>query len=365
MIKVYRNHQTGAAIIVTMVALFAAMSLLVLTNVKHVSSQAKLIRNQTAYEETYEAAEAGLEMGIAYLYKHSDAIFSGLSNDASAYTTEEISKVAIGSNNSYSVQFSKPSDDSADIIQIASTASNTVEGTEITVTQLMQKKNSPFLSLSASLITKGNAALSGNVTISNSYQGYTILSGGTISLSGSASTSGLDGTQSNKKGLDADVQQDLTAFANSTDEEFFELITGQTQAKLLAKSDLVLTNIVSTSYSSILNSTTAEQIWINQLSGQASLTGNSTIGSKDKPKILVIDGDLKIAGNIEFYGVVYVLRDFINKGSGNLTIHGSMIVSGDMSSQGNPNIEYDADLLMKLGEANQFQKIPGGWSDMS
>lgn len=58
---------------------------------------------------------------------------------------------------------------------------------------------------------------------------------------------------------------------------------------------------------------------------------NAVIGTRNRPVVLIIEGDLRFQGNPTVYGIVYVTGDVA--GGGNPTIWGSMIVAGAV---GNP-----------------------------
>jgi len=77
--------------------------------------------------------------------------------------------------------------------------------------------------------------------------------------------------------------------------------------------------------------------------GDLNLGGNSVITAfSDEPAAVVVDGNLKIAGNVRIYGLVYVTGS-TNFAGGNVEIYGSLISARGVSDiKGNPRIEYVA-----------------------
>ena len=94
------------------------------------------------------------------------------------------------------------------------------------------------------------------------------------------------------------------------------------------------------------------------------------IGSREKPVILVIEGDFKINGSPTIYGLVYVMGK-LNISGGSPTVNGAMIVedkdgSTDPAVEGTGalNICFDPDLLYRDGPGEgETGMIPGTWRD--
>lgn len=98
-------------------------------------------------------------------------------------------------------------------------------------------------------------------------------------------------------------------------------------------------------------------IWVegnvNSLSG--------TIGSVDKPVILVVNGDLDLGSNANIYGLVYVRGNFTS--SGTPTIYGSLISQGTATGGSNLKIIYDPGVLAGSGQLGKAGKVQGSWKD--
>jgi Tfp pilus assembly protein PilX len=97
-------------------------------------------------------------------------------------------------------------------------------------------------------------------------------------------------------------------------------------------------------------------------SGSIATTMGVTIGSRDQPVVMIIDGNWSGSGNTTIYGVVYVRGniDF----AGNKTIYGAMLVEGAVEVTGSLDVIYDpavtgnAEAL--VGRAGM---LPGSWRD--
>src|SRR5699024_5887705 len=95
-----------------------------------------------------------------------------------------------------------------------------------------------------------------------------------------------------------------------------------------------------------------------------------TVGSKDDPKIIITNGDIKFDPDAIFYGVVYMLGDGAVIGdestddSKRATLYGTLIVDGDISVLNSVNIVYDQYVIRKAGfRAGGFAPLPGSWND--
>jgi len=87
-----------------------------------------------------------------------------------------------------------------------------------------------------------------------------------------------------------------------------------------------------------LPSTNLNQIWVD---GDLTLR-NGTIGSPDKPVIIVVDGDLNLAGNVIIWGVVYATNADFSAGTNK--IMGSLVTENNVEMKGNAAVYYNPDL---------------------
>lgn len=109
-------------------------------------------------------------------------------------------------------------------------------------------------------------------------------------------------------------------------------------------------------------------------SGIYYVTGDCDVGSIGSPTasvVLVVDGDVSVNGNANFYGMLFARSNDNTAsvaGSGNVKIFGSMIVEGDVDLHGNIDIVYDntaagSSCTTCLPPNAKFGKVSGSWLD--
>lgn len=118
------------------------------------------------------------------------------------------------------------------------------------------------------------------------------------------------------------------------------------------------------------NITNASADTLNGVLGQAivvngNLTSNMsnfTIGSRDRPVVLVINGDWTGSGNTTIYGIVYVTGDIDL--SGNKLIYGAAVIEGNVEGTGSLDVIFDpvavANAKNGVGKSGW---VPGSWRD--
>ena len=98
-------------------------------------------------------------------------------------------------------------------------------------------------------------------------------------------------------------------------------------------------------------------IWVE---GDAAINGG-TIGTAEKPVILIVNGNLALSGNLEINGLVYVVGNFDSTGGPN--IYGSLITAGSATATGNLNIIYDPNVLSRVSTIGRAARVPGTFRD--
>lgn len=230
------------------------------------------------------------------------------------------------------------------------------------------------------LVSKGTVNVQGSATVTNYFNNLSIWSGGPLSNIGnsgktfvrnptvappaagtvpptppsscSASANYVCATDKNSTGPDV-IDSDPT-LANLTDDELFSAVVGTTESKY---ADSALT--VAPGSVGELSGFLGQAIYV---SGDLSDNMNFTLGSRDRPVVLVIDGDWTGGGNTTIYGIVYVRGNIAL--TGNKTIYGGATVEGGVSGTGSLDIIYDP--LVTSNAASGTGKpglIPGSWRD--
>ena len=107
-------------------------------------------------------------------------------------------------------------------------------------------------------------------------------------------------------------------------------------------------------------------VWLD---GNSSLTGGTTLGTEADPVVVIVDGNLSLgAGNITVNGILVVLGD-VNL-SGNFLVNGSAIVAGNdgtqgtISGTGNLDVIYNPMTVRNAGgEDGLSASEAGSWRD--
>ena len=105
------------------------------------------------------------------------------------------------------------------------------------------------------------------------------------------------------------------------------------------------------------------RLWID---GDLALEGPFALGSADKPVLLVVDGQLRLQGDVTIHGVVVTLADDWDTGAsgGGAQVCGAVVALGSVRGSGTLAIVRDADGLGLLHRgAGHFARVAGGWRD--
>jgi len=100
---------------------------------------------------------------------------------------------------------------------------------------------------------------------------------------------------------------------------------------------------------------------------------NST-GSPTSPVIIVVDGSVRVNGNVDFYGMLFVRSNDTSttavrvNGTGNVKIFGSLVVEGSVDLHGSIDLIYDNTNVAgnpggPLPASARFGKVSGSWLD--
>lgn len=355
MINSYRK-QLGAAILVITVIMMVAALLLIMYAARYSGLQVKTSANQAVNAQSFEAAEAGLEYGLAYLNQNSDAIAATASGGfIVSPSNSSLTSVSLANGASYSIIYSNPVANDYNRILITATGTSSDGTSPNTLRQLTQKRGLlSTIPLAPSTIV-GNVVLQGNTKITSAQSAYSVVSGSTVTIGGSATTDANNGnSDKNKNGGDLSINN--TAISSKTPDDFFQDYFG------------VPTNIIQTwianffpaGSSPSLAGLSGTTIWVDQ-----SLSTSDDIGTATAPVLLIVNGNLNLTGNGSIYGFVYVMGD-ISLG-GNTIITGAVSATGSLNTaSGSSEIHYDTSMLSLVKNQttpNPYAKVPGGWRD--
>jgi len=240
----------------------------------------------------------------------------------------------------------------------ASTADSTA-----TVRQIFKIQPGLATPPAAPLSAKGNVDFGSNaITVTNTdpgTNGITINAGGTITGANDSTVKTLPGTPNGASLVGSDP-----SLSSLTDDQMFQTFFGQSKSDFKAASSTTQFTCsagCTAGFESLVNSG-ANVIWVD---GDLDITSNATIGTADKPVIIVVDGNAHLNGNLVIYGVVYSTNiTWDNTGGGGAKIIGAAISEGNFTTTGTPDPTYSADVMNKLKTTTgQFAKVLGSWRD--
>jgi Tfp pilus assembly protein PilX len=103
-------------------------------------------------------------------------------------------------------------------------------------------------------------------------------------------------------------------------------------------------------------------IWVD---GDLRLTGPITLGSPQRPLIIVASGALRLSGGVVIHGLLYGRSLSWNTTAANSALlRGAAIIEGDYSGDAAADMVYDTEVLAALrGNSGSFARIDGSWRD--
>lgn len=365
----FRHKQQGVALLFTSLALLLVTSSVTLYSANTIINEDKLLTKNYQSLQAFEAAEAGIEFGTAYLNQNKAAIMVNRGNNKiDGYTFSSGTLPTLPNGASFTVQYTSPAANDYTLVKITATGISN-DGTATRQISVLAKQQNLLVSTSTwPLAVKGSAVLAGSIEVSNNTYNRTIRSGGSTVLLGSASTQGTT-SSSNSISTQSDISSNDAAFSGSSNSSFFARYFGTTSDVIKSQANIVYSNNTSTDYSNLLNNQTNKIIWIEQSGGTAKIDGNIAVGTTAQPVILIVSltngASLRINGSADVYGLLYVKGNWDNHGGGSSLLSGNVIVEGSyLQGTGTPNIEYNPAAIQNLNNFSYFTKIPGSWNDI-
>ena len=101
------------------------------------------------------------------------------------------------------------------------------------------------------------------------------------------------------------------------------------------------------------------------IAGDLIIDGSLTLGSAERPVLLVVEGQVRLSGGVVIHGAIFTLAaNWDTTGTANTQLHGALIALGNVGGTGTPTIAYDAAVLARLhGQLGSFVRVPGSWRD--
>ena len=110
------------------------------------------------------------------------------------------------------------------------------------------------------------------------------------------------------------------------------------------------------------NASAHRLIWID---GDAQLGSAVTLGTPQRPVIIIADGAITLSAAVTIHGLVYASNLAWNHAAaGTASLHGAAISEGDYQGDAAPDFVYDGAVLSSLKTgAGSFARVPGSWRD--
>lgn len=402
--------QAGAVTLLTSVVILMLATILIIAVSRTTIMEQRISGNEIRSRQALEAAEAGLNFGMAYVTQTTQGgatVPSGADKNKNSIA-DTIALTTVTGGASYSVAFCDPTISLATIS--CPDAPGAVVCTSAPVTYLRSPRivacgwsddvlgramvsqrvgTVPAVAKGPTnpLTVKGAVNVSGSATVTNYYNNLTVWSGGSLSNignsgktfvrnptvsppassvpppavpSGGCTSTGdyVCATDKNTTGPDV-IDADPT-LSNLTSAQLFYNYFGVADVAAYQSSIASMAAVAPGNVSS-LEGVKQESFVV---SGSINSNMNITIGSRDQPVVMIIDGNWSGGGNTTIYGLVYV-RGNVDL-SGNNRIQGAVIVEGAVSATGSLDVVFDPKVMENIGPGGGVGKpalIPGSWRD--
>jgi hypothetical protein len=98
------------------------------------------------------------------------------------------------------------------------------------------------------------------------------------------------------------------------------------------------------------------------LPGDAVLRGPLSLGTPDRPVLIVADGTIRLQGAVQLHGAIYALG--LSWSAPAATVRGAMISEGSAAGDASLDLARDTAVLQALRTRDgSFTKLPGSWRD--
>jgi hypothetical protein len=400
--------QTGAVTLLTSVMIMLLATILVVAVSRTTIMEQRISGNEIRTRLAHEAAEAGLNFALAYVTQTSQggtAVPMGADKDKNSIADTIPLATVTSTSNQYSVAFCSPVENLSSVscpnapgAVICASAPPTYLRTPRIVAcgwsddglgraMLSQGVGTvPPVSgpITMPLTAKGAVNVQGSATITNYYNNLTVWAGGSLSNIGnsgktfvrnpnvpppdssvppptppsscSSSTDYVCLTDKNTTGPDV-IDADPT-LSNLTDAALFKTYFGQIDLAAYSANVASMADVPPGNVGTLAG--VKQESFV--VTGSITNTMNFTIGSREQPVVMIVNGDWTGGGNTTIYGIVYVTGNIDLAGT--KTVYGGMVVEGTVAGTGSLDIIYDP--LVSDNAANRTGRagsIPGSWRD--
>jgi len=357
------TFEHGAAILAITLILLFSLSLITFYGARVGVTEQKISANEYRAKQAFEAAQAGLEIGAAYLNNRiiRKQVLTDADNDGLIdHQQVNITSGTLPNNTSYMITYNNDAwRNDLRLIEINSVGWSDDKSASANIRQALQVIPLLINITDAGVTSRENIIMDGNIELINTATDITAKAGGLVTLLGDSQATTSDTGDNGIEENNPELQGLLT------NDDFFEYFFGVT------KSDTLLQNIhITCNESSCLNQDNepvnpgeypGENIWIT-----GDTTIDSNMGTEDHPVILIVDGNLTLAGDSSIWGLIYITENgHAIHAPGNGHLHGALIAeNSNFLANGNLAIEYDVSAITPpKGGNGLFAKVAGTWRD--
>jgi hypothetical protein len=100
------------------------------------------------------------------------------------------------------------------------------------------------------------------------------------------------------------------------------------------------------------------------VAGDLDLTSDVSLGTDSHPVVLVVDGNLRIAGDFRLKGLLYLRGNLWDVTAGTAQVQGAVIAEDALTIAGTPAVARNDALLQRLQRLQgSLVRVPGSWRD--
>ena len=387
----YEPKQQGAATLVMAVVLLVIVLGISFFTADVVITEKKITANEYRAKQAFHAAQAGIDFGIAYARRGLDQNEDGVLDLTTA------SSASVG-DAFYLLNFADVSSGAdMSLIELNSVGASDDQQIKRTVNVLIGKvplvPNPPDLPV----VARSYISVSGNLGIYNVYDNLNVWSGDKLDSWGSAETYIRDPDWSGITDGDWDSSTtDLNSYMKSeslkpSDIPTIQSSTKNTRGPDIIENDANISDDVVTAdaftknfFDKTLGDMVGEAVTAglsftgkeledaandnpDSINGHivhlsdAKLTGG-TLGTRENPIIIVVDGALDIVGSTEIWGLLIV--DSVNKAAGQTDIFGGLVSQNTIDiGVGSVDIYYDEEVIESASKLYSMELVRGSWRD--
>lgn len=101
------------------------------------------------------------------------------------------------------------------------------------------------------------------------------------------------------------------------------------------------------------------------IDGDTRIDGPLTLGSPERPVLIVVNGAALLSGNLMLHGMLYAGRIQWDDATGpQAAVHGALVSESNYAGNASPDLHRDANVLRALQrQTGSYARVPGSWKD--